>query len=257
MIETSLAHLNRLVTLATLSRSHPAPPPQPVSSPANGEEVVLSAEGLALSAEATLSKKQLEEKFQRIYGPDNLLLRLHAEVARLGRNAPALSEEPAGASPERLKQSRQAAKYIEGVVKAQRQTDNPFAHLSRQEVVAILEDESGAYTSVERYAASEAVRELDNARIGRFWARLSLDNDHRAHVVRTLEFFDSLGELERMRYPAGTRDFYVTLLNQPQPGDADYQPLKMPSLVEILKQIDDAQRNGAGDEQGAGVPPGT
>ncbi|MCS4283024.1 hypothetical protein M2396_001289 [Pseudomonas sp. BIGb0278] len=241
MIDTTLKGVPRPVLATATSRSAPVTA-NVASKPEAGSEVQLSAEGMALSAKATLTQKQLEEKFQRVYGPDSFIFKVNAEIKRLGNASVALNEIPAEASPERLKQSQQAAKYIAGVVRGQRDTANPFAHLSREEVVAILEDESGAYTSVERYAAWEARQDMDNAWVQQNALLRDHESDGRLDVRRTLEFIDNLGELELMRYPPGHRDSIEGLLKQSQTPGGDFEQPKIPSLVDILRQMDESQK---------------
>ncbi|MBA1202624.1 hypothetical protein G7009_12805 [Pseudomonas capeferrum] len=124
-------------------------------------------------------------------------------------------------------------------MKGQRDTENPFAHLSRKALVAMLEDESGAYTKVERYAAWEAIHDLDNAGVRRNRMLQEHEPDRRPDLLRTLEYIDNLSELEQMRNPPGYREFFVNLLNQGEALESGYEPPSLPSLLDILQQIED------------------
>lgn len=242
MIDTSLSGVTRPTQLVMVTRASPAQQGNDQQSPSAAEEVTLSAQGLAMSANETRSKQQLEAKFQRIYGPNNFMSKLSAEIGRYGKQAPSLREEPVPATPERLAQSRQVAQYVAGAAKGLRADENPYAHLPRKQAVAIMEDESGIYTQVERYAARAAIHAMDNDWVRRNELLREHEPDLSQDIMRTLDYIDELSELEFMRYPPGYRDFFVSLLNQSQTQGEGFELPKLPSLVDILRQMDELQK---------------
>ncbi|WDZ96993.1 hypothetical protein Herbaro_04165 [Herbaspirillum sp. WKF16] len=136
------------------------------------------------------------------------LYAIEARLVAARRGADAVrradAEAPPSDDPARLAQARQATASLYG------RAANPFSGLSRAELSAIVYDESGAYTTNERYAAANERAEQDQ----RFWApvfqRALGSGDWRPVIEAALVFYATLSPLEQTAYP----DNYVQLMRQ-------------------------------------------
>ena len=197
-------------------------PPQSstVSSPMadTQENVSISQEAIALNlqeksdiASAKELENQAREKYERIYGRHSFGDKLWAQIRAQGRDTPVIPESPNDYSDEQLTQIKKSFEFLL-IIKEQRKiTDNPFAGLSRSELVAIVEDETGRYTDVERYTADYAKDALD---LSYFRTAMNFGNDGRPLSRAYIDFLDNLSPAERLRYPAGDREMSERLLAQ-------------------------------------------
>lgn len=197
-------------------------PPQPstASSPMTDtqENVSISQEAIALNlqeksdiADVKELESQTREKYERIYGRYNFGDKLWAQIREQGRDTPVIPESPNDYSDEQLTQIKKSFEFLLIINEQRKITDNPFSGLSRSELVAIVEDETGRYTDVERYTAVYAKSALD---FSYFSAAMNFGNDGRPLSRAYIDFLDNLSPAERLRYPAGDREMSERLLAQ-------------------------------------------
>ncbi len=96
----------------------------------------------------------------------DFLRNFHTQLRESGKNASSLSELPESNDPARLQLAKQAANYIlakssESPMYNDASSENPFANLGRKTLSKISFDDSGAYTSAERFAAFAEIEHRD------------------------------------------------------------------------------------------------
>jgi hypothetical protein len=96
----------------------------------------------------------------------DFLRNFHTQLRESGKNASSLSELPESNDPARLQLAKQAANYIlakssESPMYNDASSENPFANLGRKTLSKIAFDDSGAYTSAERFAAFAEIEHRD------------------------------------------------------------------------------------------------
>ncbi len=96
----------------------------------------------------------------------DFLRNFHTQLRESGKNASSLSELPESNDPARLQLAKQAANYIlakssESPMYNDASSENPFANLGRKTSSNISFDDSGAYTSAERFAAFAEIEHRD------------------------------------------------------------------------------------------------
>nr|WP_319528653.1 hypothetical protein [Pseudomonas laurentiana] len=196
-------------------RTPPKPEPtEEASTSSTKESVSLSVEGLKLSAsmaQVDAQNDQAREKYERIYGRNSFGDKLWAQIRAQGRDTPVMPESPNDYSDEQLTQIKKSFEFLLIINEQRKITDNPFAGLSRSELVAIVEDETGRYTDVERYTADYAKDALD---LSYFRTAMNFGNDGRPLSRAYIDFLDSLSPAERLRFPAGDREMSERLLAQ-------------------------------------------
>ncbi|WP_039790001.1 hypothetical protein [Herbaspirillum huttiense] len=233
-METDLAITAR-DALTQLASQHPprgdsaSPPisaPRPAVEQALPEEGVtlsLSAQGKLMAALASAvdnvttaavgSTEAVQVLLETVGGAArpitrNTLFAIEAQLVAARRGADAIAfadaQLPPSEDAQRLVQARQATESLYG------RAANPFTGLSRAELSAIVYDESGAYTTNERYAAANQRTALDQ----KYWApvfqRALESGDWKPVITAALVFYASLSALEQTAYP----DNYAQLLQQ-------------------------------------------
>lgn len=199
-------------------RTPPKPAPTEDLSTINTKESVsLSAEGLKLSASMAQvdgQNDQARDKYERIYGAHGLGKTAFLRVRMYGAEAFKQAEVSADCSPEQLSRKQKSFEFLLSIHEGRGRPDNPFAGLSRSELAAIVEDESGEYTDEERYVADYAKDGLDFECFQVVASFISSGGDARPAYRSYIELLDSLSPVERFRYPAGDREIAERLLAQ-------------------------------------------
>ncbi|WP_409279144.1 hypothetical protein [Pseudomonas defluvii] len=199
-------------------RTPPKPAPTEDLSTSNTKESVsLSAEGLKLSASMAQvdgQNDQARDKYERIYGAHGLGKTAFLRVRMYGAEAFKQSEVSADCSPEQLSRKQRSFDFLLSIHEEKGKPANPFAGLSRPELAAIVEDESGEYTDEERYVALHAKSDLDFECFQIVASFISSGGDARPAYRSYIELLDSLSPVERFRYPAGDREIAERLLAQ-------------------------------------------
>lgn len=207
--------------------------PDPESSPTASarESVSISKEAMALSAQEKDDESNALAKYERIYGRQNFGEKLWVQIRAQGRDTQVMTGFPEDYSSAQLTQINNSFEFLLAVSERGKITDNPFTGLSRADLVGIVEDETGRYTDVERYAAVYAKNAVD---LDYFRAAMDFGNDARPLYRAYIDFLDSLSPAERLKYPAGDREMSERLLAQDEQKNG-----KLPSefsLWELMEQ---------------------
>ncbi|WP_189395791.1 hypothetical protein [Pseudomonas laurentiana] len=199
-------------------RTPPKPEPtEEASTSSTKESVSLSVEGLKLSAsmaQVDAQNDQARDKYERIYGAHGLGKTAFLRVSMYGAEAFKQPEVSADCSPEQLSRKQMSFDFLLSIHEGRGKPANPFAGLSRPELAAIVEDESGEYTDEERYVALHAKSDLDFECFQVVASFISSGGDARPAYRSYIELLDSLSPVERFRYPAGDREIAERLLAQ-------------------------------------------
>lgn len=199
-------------------RAPPKPAPTEDLSTSNTKESVsLSAEGVKLSASMAQvdgQNDQARDKYERVYGAHGLGKTAWLRVRMYGAEAFKQSEVSAESSPEQLSRKQKSFEFLLSIHEGRGRPDNPFAGLSRSELVAIVEDESGEYTDEERYVADYAKDGLDFECFQAAASFIFSAGDARPVYRGYMELLDNLSPVERLRYPADDREKVERLLAQ-------------------------------------------
>lgn len=91
---------------------------------------------------------------------------------------------------------------------------NPFAGMDRNALSAVTYDDSGTYTTAERYAAWAELREQDEAYFSQLFTKITNGGDNRELFKGILDYFDDLPPVEKTAYPSGYRDSIDSLYQE-------------------------------------------
>lgn len=126
--------------------------------------VTLSVDPKAISSLVSQQEDKVDLKSASNFR--DFLKNFHTQLRESGRNSSLLSELPESDDPARLQLAKQAANYIlaksnESPMYSDASSENPFANLGRKTLSKISFDDSGAYTSAERFAAFAEIEHRD------------------------------------------------------------------------------------------------
>ncbi|NES09284.1 hypothetical protein G3O07_05395 [Pseudomonas laurentiana] len=165
-------------------------------------------------AQVDAQNDQARDKYERVYGTHGLGKTAWLRVRMYGAEAFKQSEVSAENSPEQLSRKQKSFEFLLSIHEGRGRPDNPFAGLSRSELAAIVEDESGEYTDEERYVADYAKDGLDFECFQTAASFIFSAGDARPVYRGYIELLDGLSPVERFRYPAGDREKVERLLAQ-------------------------------------------
>lgn len=118
-------------------------------------------------------------------------------------------------NPERLAAARQALDYAVGLsYLPPRHSANPFAGMDRNDLSAIVYDDTNTYSDVERYAAYGELSKQDHIYVTQLSVKIQQSNDRREVFASLLEYFDALPPVEKSAYPEGHRESMQSLLDK-------------------------------------------
>lgn len=102
-----------------------------------------------------MSKAELRAIFNKTQGPNTWTAVVNRQINAYGKEAAVLHERPDSDDPKRLAITEQAAEYVYRRLNKGPWTEegNPFVELTQHQLSAIVYDESGTFTDIERYAA--------------------------------------------------------------------------------------------------------
>ena len=116
---------------------------------------------------------------------------------------------------ERLAIAQQALDYAIGNSQVpQKNIPNPFANMARNDLSAILYDDTDTYSIVERNAAHAELSKQDYEYFSQLFARTTKTDDRRELFKGILEYFDELPPVEKAAYPEGHRETMQNLLDK-------------------------------------------
>jgi hypothetical protein len=189
--------------------------------------------------QAALSSDQLHGLHKQWLGPQGLFATFSAEVDRLGRQAPALEDQPRLDDPARQQAVERAVTFVLAQSNRRGAVDNPFNGRSRADLCCVVFDESGANTLVERYAAYAAMCQSHSDFFIKLIATTRGVVERRIVFKGLLEHFDRLLPVEKCIYPEGYRDVQQAHLDR---EEARYGPLLLSdnvlSLLETMSPLD-------------------
>jgi hypothetical protein len=158
-----------------------------------------------------LSKTELKAIYERTHSPSNFLFTVSKGINASGRDAKILAELPLDRSPERIAQAQKVAEYAFINHTTLSRSNNPYQDLSRDELCAIIYDETGNHTPAERYVAFGTRQHNDFVAFTEL-AKGIYVKDKTPLYQGLLDFFDALSPVERSQYPDDYRDRYVGFL---------------------------------------------
>lgn len=204
-----------------------------LDSQKNTDKVNLSRLAVSLSKDEesesapVLSREELAKKGRYIL---THIKRTTESEARIADN-----EIPKSDDPDRLARAKQATSYI------YKQGPNPFANLSRDQLTAIIYDDSGAYTTNERVAAGGEQQSQDTKYWQPIFAKAEATGDYRESFEAGIAFFDRLSPIEQSYRPADYKLKMFSLLEQEEAKHGG--ALKNGPLDAFTRQALDAQKN--------------
>ncbi|WP_256672831.1 hypothetical protein [Pseudomonas sp. v388] len=173
--------------------------------PSPTEADVLANFGLLSARQAMLTMEQLCEMQSRWMGPVGTFAKLTRQVREQGRQAPMLAEVTAIKDKHRKAVVEQAVQFVLGILWRREPANNPFSGKQREYLCCVVFDELADYTTVERYAASAALRQCDGDYFSKLIATTRNTVERRIVFHGLLEHFDSLLPVERSVYPINYR----------------------------------------------------
>ena len=183
-----------------------------------------------------MSKAEMRAIFNKTQGANAWPNRITLQINEYGKKAAVLHERPDSDDPKRLAITEQAADFIyRRHNKGPRTEDgNPFIDLTQHQLSAIVYDDSGTFTDIERYAAMYLRDDRNQAVLEKIGA-LVFHPDERLLPRAQLEHFDSLSPIEQSIYPDDHREIYLGYLNQ---AEQEHGKLEVKSLLQILIEQD-------------------
>lgn len=91
---------------------------------------------------------------------------------------------------------------------------NPFAGMPRNDLSAMVYDDTNTYSEAERYAAYVELSKQDYEYFSQLSARTANNDDNRELFKGILEYFDELPPVEKAAYPEGHRETMQNLLDK-------------------------------------------
>jgi hypothetical protein len=157
------------------------------------------------------SKMELKAIYERTHSPSSFLFTVSKGINASGRDAEILAELPLDRSPERIAQAKKVADYVFTFHTTFNRGNDPYKDLSRDELCAIIYDETGNHTPAERYQAYGTRQHKDFLAVTQIAKGIYVD-DKTPLYQGLLDFFDALSAVERSQYPDDYRERYVGYL---------------------------------------------
>lgn len=177
----------------------------PETSPVSGEQVSLSAQGLAKAA----GKNETVALHDRIYGTPGLGNQIGNEYRSLGEEKFLQTQPPENYGPDQVERFNKTLSYLVSLKKLRdvetKYDENPFWGMTRDALAEIEIDEEN-YTKEERYAAHRAKGQLTDLYFVKLIDHVNNTGDERPLLKGYLEFLDNITPVERLEYPSDERD---------------------------------------------------
>src|SRR5690606_9734067 len=132
-----------------------------------------------------------------LFGPEGVFATFSAQVTLEGRHALGLEDVARLENKRRLRHVEKAVAFALSQHYRRDASANPFRLQSRESLCCVVYDESAAFTLVERYAAYEAIRQLDSDFFIKLIATTRGVVERRIVFRGLLEHFDRLLPIEQ------------------------------------------------------------
>jgi len=127
------------------------------------------------------------------------------------------SEVPNTDDPELLARARQATEFVNNEIHQRHGVKNPFASLSDEQLALIAYDDSGPYTTNERYAASSESDHREQAWRQKVCAQAQVEYEntgkHTNFFKECIEHYKGLPLMEQVQYPENYVSFTTWMMN--------------------------------------------
>ncbi len=187
------------------------------SSSSAAETVSISRAAQALYAQSNAVERQEAMPQSQLNGlrtsTDSLLYSFSQSISTGSYNREELL--PKTDDPSRLELGQKALDYA--IARHQSppgKASNPFAGMARNDLSAVTYDDSGTYTTAERYAAWSELKKQDEAYFSKLFTKITNGGDNREVFKGILDYFDNLPPVEKTAYPSGYRDSIESLYQQ-------------------------------------------
>lgn len=188
--------------------------------------------------QAALPIDYLYQRQSELFGPGGMFARFSAQVTREGRRASVFADIMKTKPRQRLKDAQKAVEFAMARLHERSSSPNPFRLCGRESLCCVVYDESDA-SLVERYAAYEAMRQLDSDFFIKLIATTRGVVERRIVFRGLLEHFDRLMPIEQSIYPENYREVQQGHLRR---EEAMYGPLRLEkSLNELLRDVPPAR----------------
>ncbi len=174
-----------------------------------GETVSISASAKALYSQSSAAERQAsmsQSDLRGLYDKSSRDISKFTQVIAGGD----YSKEnflPQTEDPDRLALGQKALDY--SIARAQlppKNASNPFAGMARDDLSAIVYDDTETYTLAERNAAYNELFRQDQEYFSKLFAKITNGGDNREVFKGILDYFDDLPPVEQSAYPDGFRD---------------------------------------------------
>lgn len=185
--------------------------------------------------QSALSIDRLYQRQSELFGPDGVFASFSTQVTREGRQAPVFEDVSKIKGLQRMKHVERAVDFALSRHHRCGAVANPFRHQSREYLCCAVYDDTEAFTLVERYAAYEAIRQLDSDFFIKLIATTRGVVERRIVFLGLLEHFDRLLPIEQSIYPGNYRAVQQSHLDR---EEAIYGALELNKpLSELLGEI--------------------
>jgi hypothetical protein len=155
----------------------------------------------ATARQATMTKGELNQLYANTWSDVyNFSLMLASKNYNKDDYLPKTNE------PARLELGQRSLEYAISLHQSpQGDTPNPFTGMARNNLSAVVYDDSGTYTMAERYAASVELRRQDEAYFSKLITKITNGGNNREFFKGIWDYFDDLPPVEKSPYPDSYR----------------------------------------------------
>lgn len=186
--------------------------------------------GRAAIRDNTLTREEMKDVAKRVLGQLRSDRFTQADTSKIFCRS-------SGDDPALIERDRQAALYSISAVHGQNNAPNPFAGLSREELVLIVYDETDTFTTNEKYAALRGVHQIELAARQAFGHRSQTgafkDYPYLFHA-EPLMHYRSLSLVEQAQYSDDYEDMLVADVVRTWAEKPSKDPERIRTLFEIL-----------------------
>lgn len=180
------------------------------SSGSAGDRVSISGSAKALYVQSTAAERQAamtQDELRSLYSQTNSELVAFGHVIA-NRDYNRAEMLPDTDDPERLETVHKAIDYAHSLAHSpSNRAPNPFEGLDRKDLSGIVYDDTGTFTTAERYAAYGEMKRQDYDYFSKLaMAREMSEPDRREYYKGILDYLDGLSPVEKVPYKDTHRD---------------------------------------------------